>query len=305
MRFGSIMLCAALAPMLVAADPPVRLQPSSPWDVDYGANSCRLMRTFGDGQNTTSLLFESPAPGSMTLLLVGHPLKTGVREVSGKFHGEDAEPMTGRLAQSTQGDTPAILFSDVELEPEFVMKRLRIQRAEAIKHKADRPPPINLDDKAAFLARRKAFASAVTGIEIDTRHDHSVILETGSLGEPIKIFDLCMRDALKDWGVDPDIEDKIVRPPWPLDRTRWLEGEDYPRDMIMRNQESEVSARLLVDATGKPTSCTPLSYFKESDFSKLVCTKMMARARFEPAELADGTKVSSYYTAHVIFEIRP
>lgn len=76
-------------------------------------------------------------------------------------------------------------------------------------------------------------------------------------------------------------------------------SNDYPRDMIFSDQESEVSARLLLDASGVPRSCTSLSYFNEPEFNKTVCAKLMARAHSEPAEL----KVSSYYTVHVIFHV--
>ena len=51
------------------------------------------------------------------------------------------------------------------------------------------------------------------------------------------------------------------------------------------------------------TSCTSLSHFDAPEFNKVVCDKFKARARCEPAELADGTKVPSYYTAHIVFRI--
>lgn len=75
MRFGSIAACAAVAPLLVAAAQPVRLQPSSPWIVNYADESCRLVRTFGEGKSKTVLEFESEAPGRMDLLVVGSPLE--------------------------------------------------------------------------------------------------------------------------------------------------------------------------------------------------------------------------------------
>jgi protein TonB len=65
-----------------------------------------------------------------------------------------------------------------------------------------------------------------------------------------------------------------------------------------------VSVRLLVDASGKVTNCTSLSHFDAPEFNKVVCEKFKARARFEPAELADGTKVPSYYVNRVIFKMR-
>ena len=75
MRLCLTIACAAIAPVLVAASQPVRLQPSSPWDVDYGENSCRLIRTFAEGKEKTVLVFESAGPGQMDLLVVGNGLK--------------------------------------------------------------------------------------------------------------------------------------------------------------------------------------------------------------------------------------
>ena len=73
--------------------------------------------------------------------------------------------------------------------------------------------------------------------------------------------------------------------------------------MVMNNQESEVKARLLVDAAGRVTKCTSLSRYQSAEFKKIVCDAFTKRAKVEPAELADGTKVPSYYNVHVHFQI--
>jgi TonB family protein len=73
--------------------------------------------------------------------------------------------------------------------------------------------------------------------------------------------------------------------------------------MIMRGEESDVKVRLLVDASGKVTKCTSLSHFKEPEFGQIVCAAITKRAKLEPAELADGTKVPSYYTTRIDFRM--
>ena len=150
-----------------------------------------------------------------------------------------------------------------------------------------------------------AFAAGTTAVEIDARSNRPVFLDTGSLGEPIKMFDQCSRDSLRDWGVDPDVDDKIVRPVWAPNAASWFSANDYPRDMLVRLQESVVKVRLLVDAAGRVTKCTSLSHFNEPEFNKITCDKFTSRARFAPAELADGTKVPSYYVNKVIFRMAP
>lgn len=296
MKLTTLIACLAAAPLLLAAAPePVRLKPSSPWIVDYAENSCRLIRNFAEGKDKTVLVFESPSPGSMSMLAIGRPLGTSREEVTARFLPLEHEPIKGVSATSTTSRQPAVHWLTVPLVPD-ALAALERARIEENARSRVRPPPIDLNQRAAIRAARRAFAAAVNALEIGTRRNRPVILETGSLGKPMEMFDKCTRDSLRDWGVDPDLEEKIVRPVWTPDASRWFSADDYPRDMLRQGQQSELRARLLVDATGKVTKCTSLSHFDAPAFNKLVCDKLMSRGRFEPAELADGTKVPSYYT---------
>jgi hypothetical protein len=302
MRFRSIITFAAFAPLLVAASEPVRLQPSSRWVLDYAENSCRLIRTFGEGKSTVKLVLESEAPGAMDMLAIGKPLDGYLEEVPGRFLPVQGKPTKGRAAKAETGE-PAILWSTVFLLPDDVAAAMVRRWGERKANRGVRPPPLNLTEEAVMKSQRQAFASKANELEIEARRGRAVILQTGSLGEPIKMLDACSRDSLRDWGVDPDLEDKIARPVWAADPSKWFSANDYPRDMVVRGEESEVKVRLLVDASGRATKCTSLSHFKEAEFNQIVCAKFMRRAKFEPAELADGTKVPSYYVNRVVFRI--
>lgn len=302
MRLASIIAFAAVASLLISASEPVRLQPSSRWVLDYAENSCRLIRTFGDTKTAVKLVLESEAPGEMDMLAIGKPLDGYAEEVPARFLPVQGKPMKGRVAKADTGE-PAILWSTVFLLPEDVAAAMARRWDERKAHRGVRPPPLELAEEAVMKTQRQAFASKTEELEIEVRRGHPVILETGSLGEPIKMFDECSRDSLRDWGVDPDLEEKIARPVWAPDASRWFSAEDYPRDMVVRGEESEVKVRLLVDASGRVTKCTSLSHFKEPEFNQVVCDKFTKRAKFEPAELADGTKVPSYYVNRVVFRI--
>ena len=303
MRIKSILACAAIAPFLIAAANPLRLQPSSPWDVDYAANSCRLIRVFGTDKTETKLAFESTAPGTMDMLVFGKPLETYQERVAAKFLPVGSDTFDGRLAQTVTKEVPAILWSNVPLMNADELARVEREKDQRKANPGVRPAAVPLAEQARRRTARHQFADAITAIEIDARRNRPVILETGSLGDAIAAFDKCSHDSLKDWGVDPDVDDKIVRPVWAENPTRWLFESDYPRDLLMRGQESAVSVRLLIDATGKVTNCTSLSHYNEAEFNRITCALITQRARFQPAELADGTKVPSYYTQRVIFQI--
>jgi len=302
MRKKFVATLAAVAPLLTAAVQPVRLQPSSPWDLDYAEDSCRLLRSFGEGPDKTLLLIESDAPDQMDMVVVGKPLSGYADEVPAKFLPLAGADMDGRPAKSLQSGNPAIIWPTVTVLPKEAVEKEKKENEQRPKHRDTRPPPLNLTEEAAKKAQREAFAAGTTELEIDARRGHPVILETGSLGEPIRMFDKCSHDSLKDWGVDPDLEAKIVRPVWAPNPARWFTNDDYPNSMWSKGQQSDIKVRLLVDAAGKPTKRTSLSNYLTPEAEKLVCDRFMKVAKFEPAELADGTKVPSYYINRVRFQ---
>ena len=288
-------------PVLIgASQQPVRLPPSSNWVLDYAENSCRLSRAFGTGADETILRFESTAPGELGMIAIGRPLETSLERVPAKFLPVQAEAFEG-AAELTTTKKPGVLWSHVVLTPALFAEREKKEAEQKQAHPRVRPPPIDLKERDEARAARRAFAAAARQLEIGTRRNRPVILETGSLGEPIRMLDKCSRDSLRDWGVDPDLEDKIARRPWSPDVYSWFSANDYPAAMVRQGKESEVRVRLLVDAAGNVSKCTSLSHFNEPDFNRVVCDKFMKRAKFQPAELADGTKVPSYYINRVMF----
>lgn len=309
MRFQSIAALAAVAPMLVAAGEPVRLQPASKWVLDYAENSCRLLRTFGDPASPTLLLFERASPDSaLSMVVIGKSLDTppGKEEAEARFLPlEGLRFKHGQTATAAAGKAPAVLWSSVGFEqrsdddestPE--MKR----KIEAIK-RGERPEPRDLEKIASARKQQLANAANVTQVEVLARRGKPVILETGSMGKAITMLDDCSRHQLKGWGIDPDVEARIVRPAWAPRVYSWFSSDDYPADSIRKGERSVVEARLLIDAQGKISSCTALSHVNAPAFQKLVCDTLTKRGKYQPAELADGTKVPSYTTFKVRFEL--
>jgi hypothetical protein len=302
MRLKIVVACLSFAPMLIAASP-VRLQPSSPWVVDYAENSCRLVRAFGAGKELTKLAFESTSPGSNDMLVTGNPLETTLDKVQMRFLPNGGKAFDGTVDRTLDGHT-AILSSNVSLYPDDVILRFKERSSDDGKPRV-RPPAVSLAEQATDKAEHEAFAASINELAIQTRPQRTVMLETGSLGGAVKAFDQCDADSLRDWGVDPKVEERIVRPVWAVNPTDWLSYQDYPRDMVWRGKESEVAVRLLVDASGKVTKCTSVSHFNEPEFNEVTCDLITKRAKFEPAELADGTKVPSYYAQRVVFRMAP
>jgi TonB family protein len=277
------------------------LPPTTPWEVNYAENSCRLNREFGTGDNKVVLGFESEVPGTTDMVALGKPMTTRTERIPVRFLPARGEPQDGRPADSPKG--PVVLWSKVSLLPDDVAERLKQEEKARGAKRGVRPPPLDLAREAQTRAAHQLFAAQTYAIEIAARRERPVILETGPMGDAVKAFDKCSRDSLRDWGIDPDVEDRIVRPPWPIGVRNWFSSNDYPPAMRRTGDEADIKLRLLVDAAGNPTRCTVVSRFKEKSFDKVVCDVVMRRARFAPAELADGTRVPSYYYNHIVFRM--
>lgn len=308
MRLGSILTCAATAPLLVAAAPPVHVQPSSQWVVDYDDDSCRLVRTFDEGKNKTTLVFESVAPGEMTMLATGQLVDTSVnrKQATARFLPVQQSGFNGD-ARETRSGVPAVLWNSVPFtkdvkkpEPPARSMQEAVSRNREFMAKRKRPDPV---DPGKEARDREEFTTQATALEIESRRGHPVVLETGSMGDAIKALDQCGRDMLKFWGLDPEVEARIVRPAWIPQPWAVLNSDDYPKANLVRGEESTVEIRLLIDAAGRVTKCTPLSHFDAPGFNTVVCNAFLKRAKFQPAELADGTKVPGFWAQQITFRI--
>ena len=301
MRVALMVLMAA--PMLMGASQSVRLQPAGKWVLDYAAESCRLSREFGTGDDKIQILFESNAPERLNLVAMGSRLATDREKVPAKFLPVQGEPINGDVVFTADAKQAAVFWHDVPLLSDRTIAVLKKRDDQERAHKDQRPAPINLVERDAERAERAAFTAAATELQIEPRWNRPVILETGSMGAPIKAFDQCLRQSLRDWGVDPDIEDKIVRPVWAPDPRRWFTAADYPALMEKQNKESSVSVRLTIDPTGRVAKCSTNTHFDAPEFNAVVCDIFRKRSVFAPAELADGTKVQSYYANDVTFRL--
>ena len=294
-----ISLCSAVAlafASAASAREPLVLAPVKPWNLHYSDHSCQLFRSFGDAANPTNMVLESLGPDSgMTMMVFGGALTSKSTQGTGKV---SFLPDTGRsfdrgkISATTKGKQTAIYWSGVSLlpgskeEPKEVIDRAR-QRARQI---ADREV-------------EKRTAASVTAVQVTESRERVVVLQTGSLGKVMEMVRQCNREQMAGWGLDPAVQDKIVLG---AKATRNLASlfsdKDYPTEAIRSGDMSVVAARLIVGADGKVARCTPLTPFSGDGFKEVVCARL-SNAVFEPAELADGTKVPSFTITRIDFRI--
>jgi hypothetical protein len=296
MKSPLIALAAGLFAVPTAAKEPVRLAPVSPWNLHYGENSCRLGRTFGDKDKPTTLVLERASPGSPMSLLVfgdGVQARQNERNASAYFSSLEVEGFKEGTVLETVEKKRAILWMYVD----FLAGP---RKPEKDRRQSERPTR-DLAKESAESAELAANAAGITEVKIVEPGGRTLILETGKLGKVHTMMQDCAREQLQAWGIDPAIEDRIVRPAWSrAGVARLFSSNDYPRDAVRAGEQATIQARLNIGSDGRVTKCTSLTLYKAPDFAKVVCDRLQ-KARYEPAELADGTKVPSYNMATIKF----
>lgn len=77
----------------------------------------------------------------------------------------------------------------------------------------------------------------------------------------------------------------------------WITDDDYPKGALSRGEFGTVRFTLVIDQTGKPTSChvTATSGFVELD--QMACAILLKRAKFSPARDAAGQPIQALFSS--------
>lgn len=293
--FGVPAMMALLSSAPALPKEPVRLQPASPWNLQYAPDSCRLVRVFGEGRQRLTLVLDSYEPGNyIRATLVGDGLDkhglTGIERLSLRFVPNE-ETSDLHVTWGSAGKVPAAVVGGslriVPLTP--------AQKAEA-----DDP-----NRKAGFYDPPvdPARLAAVTALQIRYKRTRHLELMTGSMAKPFQLLDNCAWETVASWGLDVEQQKKLSRGPVALG-TPWLRSSDYPNAMLNAGYQGIIRVRLMIDASGKPTSCAIQQSTRPEEFDNTVCRALMARAKFEPALDAQGAPAPSFWSQTIQFRIQ-
>lgn len=280
-----------------AAKEPVRLQPSSKWHVHYAADSCRMGRSFGEGDQKIVLMIDRYQPGdALRISFIGKPAFTGQSDGHVRLRfGPDAAEQEVQFYPATADDkTPSLIIrGGVRIAPPSPEQVAKYKASLKAKEFNFEWPDITPEQEAA-----------VTYIEVTRAIRQPFILETGSLGAPLAALEKCTDELLDHWGIDVAKHASLSRKVRPLSNPGyWVTSRDYPTQMWMTGKRAIVQFRLDVDAAGKPTACHIQQSTRPKAFDDAVCGAIMRNARFEPALDAAGNPIASYWLNAVNFHL--
>lgn len=276
---------ATAAPAAVAAEPVV-LKPTSPWNVDFGENKCRLARFFGEGEYRHLLSFEMYWPDDQLGMMVAGPAMkpfASLRPTDLRFQAEQTpiktEPFAGRAGEL--GD--ALIFSGVRLA-EGVAWDGRFEE-----------PRSSIPALDTAMAAKTQFVSVKQGRS-------EVQLASGPLGKAFDLLNQCTLDLVGSWGLDIEKHRTLTR------MARWTNAKmlvrriqaSYPVAALATGEQAILRMRVIVSETGTVESCTLLDATVTRNLDSPACD-YMKRATFEPALDAEGKPMRSYFTSGIIY----
>lgn len=295
MKIGTFATCVATAGLFVAPVPvaaqagAAEFKPTGQWALDYGEDYCRLARTFSDGKDDLALAVERIEPGPMArLILISNAIKPfrSADEIGWHFAPADAE-RKARYTHSTTADGKQYY----NLGP-FMLAPFT---APAPGRPPAPPPPFD-------RGKEQAAAKALTGFVLDNGLNTPVQVETGDLSAPIGALQACADDLARSWGLDPAKLRSQSSPAIPAGGgTGWLPQGTVGFGDFGKLGGGSNQVRLMVDATGKATSCTIHWPTLDATTNDKICKAALANATFTPAKDAAGQPMPGYWIGNPLF----
>jgi len=244
------------------------LQPTGPWDLNYGDTQCTALREYGDPADPTTFAIR-PAPNGETYeLLAG-------RKRSGPLFAEEFQ---GRV-DFGHGPINAWLLHYGGKKAQLTIDQFRIS-AEEMRQ-----------------ARTAGFVS------LHSKGGADVSFSLSNMPALLKGLEECTADLKHYWNIEPPERDKIAVQAKGDVRNIFSSG-DYPSEAMNHRQEGTVQFLLLIDEKGKVAGCHILKASGAPVLDGMGCQVIVERARFKPALDAQGKPMrSSYITPTVTWRI--
>lgn len=258
------------------------LEPKDKWVLNYANDSCRLARTFGEGDEQVVLILDQFQPAD----------RVDVSLVGKKF--ARARAIKVPAATSFGPGLGAGKFSDA------LIGVIGADRAPILMMGArdllNRPFVKGPDTETRFVFQTTPEQeAAINELQIRTG-TQTLTLNTQSLGQPLAAMRKCLKDLVRDWGFDPEQQAALKQRAAPINTpTEWVRTMKAMPRAVLEGQSAVIRFRLMVDPQGKPTQCFIQNATLAAEIAKTTCDILLKGARFSPALDSEGKAIASYY----------
>lgn len=311
----TIVSLAAIAATLAAT--PIQAQdaqtytPDSAWALDFGEDYCRLGREFTNGSDRITLLLERTHPNAnLRVILIGNSIRLfrGSNTVGWRFLPSGGERTGQKVVQETGNGQQYLNLGNAMLAefPGFGAGPGGGGGPGAGGGFAGIVPGAPMYSREM----ERETAAGINGISLEGGVTNQIQLDTGSLARPIEAMQACADDMLTYWGLDAEVDKTLTRTVVPGDGTApapepgqfpaspsqgWIAQNVVGFEDFAKLAGGGNMVRVMVDATGKATSCAVHLPALDAGTNATICEQVLANAKFQPALDANGQAIDSYW----------
>ena len=265
------------------ATEPLVFTPDGAWAADYAEDSCALRRTFAAGDQSAIFELRQFSPSSaLRIMVLSSTLTPGRASPRVRFLPDEEDFQPGALLLLGGRDLRGFMFY------------------------GSLNGPLSTTPGSDWTnAEQEAREREIIGFSVHAMFDREIVLQTGSLLVPMNAMRACLDELLTHWGLDPEQQYNLSQPATLVNAMSWGQAvqESLSAGMVRSGRNEALNIRLMVDADGRPTSCSVQLPTAHQSFDEAACDISMRRARFKPALDAAGNPVASYHTSFFIVSI--
>lgn len=279
MDAGIVRSIALATTALLALTTPAQaatLDPVGEWHVDQAAESCRLWRAFGTGDQATAFNIYTYGPDdSYRIVLTGKQVmrdRGQALDARVRFGSEVADRNLAAVASRSGSDGMLSLLM-IGADPAYHFVR-------------GFAPLGGWDWDRAVIPPVEDFSS----ITVETGRMPAITMQLGDMSAPMEQLAQCQDQLATSWGVVPAAQAPVLP-----DADTLLERLAMPEGMVLNHVSLIAQIRVTVDPQGRATDCVVQSPALESRQQRGLCRPLLDFARFEPGRDADGNPVAGLF----------
>ena len=253
-----VLTCAALLSTAVTAVAAEPKQPTSKWLAEFADHQCILSRAYGTPKNVLILAFEKL------------PTQTGIQLTVLK---------TDRSTIQAHGWARVGFLKASAVDVAFGAHRVGSDVRKIIFEK--------IEDESY----RAAVESGVVSLSIPKELEEAFAVP--GFGPALKILDQCVVNLGEVWGISKDHQARVSRPAKLIEPRSLFDSNDYPDGALKKDASGKTIVRYAVDEAGRSSNCVVLKSSGNKLLDLASCSKLLQRARFEPALDVQGRPMSS------------
>ncbi|MEO9492696.1 MAG: energy transducer TonB [Marinomonas sp.] len=274
------------------------LAPRGEWKLREYDYKCRISRSFGSGDDRTSLWIEQGGYiPSYNITLIGRPMRnTFAPQLTLQFAPEEVMTRNYIRSESSKG-RPVLSMFGVPLAASAPVP------ADASNSDEETVDIAGYAELSADLPSANAIdLEAITQLKLGRALSRPLALPMDGFAENMQKLGKCAERVLSALQSN---EGKPGTPAIPVSQLDWARKiqQNYPTYQLMKRIEGTVGVRLTIGETGRVVYCQVTRGDAQQAFNETACLQTLRHARFKPATNAAGEKIPAFYQTMITYKL--